>query len=551
MAKSVDALTVKDALGVVEACEKVYEAARLHVKGLVSKDGKIASALLDQHQMEAHAIAYMRTDTIASRNLIEWVERLEKAGELTDYERRIMIAFIAEAAAKFGAAIEMGPVEKVKVSELGVDHALLQKTIWSEPVWSFVEAGASLANYREIAKHARATKGTGKFGLGDETLEMIQDQFAKFANEEIIPVAPKIHDENKLIPIEIVNKMAELGVFSLTIPEEYGGAGLGKLSMVVVTEELSRGYIGAGSLGTRSEIAGELIRLGGTEAQKQHWLPKLATGEILPTAVFTEPNNGSDLATAKCRADKVEGGYKLSGQKTWITHAGRADLMTVIARSIPTEKGYKGLSMFLAEKTRGTDENPFPDEGIDGTEIEVLGYRGMREYEMSFDGFFVKEENLLGGAEGAAFKQLMATFESARIQTAARAVGLAQAAFDLGLRYAEERPQFGRAIIEFPRMHRKIARMAVITQAARQITYYSARQKDSDQRCDLEAGMAKLLATKVAWEVADSAVQIHGGNGYALEYPVSRVLVDSRVLSIFEGTSEIQAHVVSRRLLEE
>ncbi|MBZ0252323.1 MAG: acyl-CoA dehydrogenase, partial [Candidatus Methylomirabilis sp.] len=303
--------------------------------------------------------------------------------------------------------------------------------------------------------------------------------------------------------------------------------------------------------GTRSEIAGELIRLGGTEEQKAEWLPKIASGEVLPTAVFTEPNNGSDLATAKCRADKVDGGYKLSGQKTWITHAGRADMMTVIARSVPGEKGYKGLSMFLAEKTRGTDENPFPDEGIDGTEIEVLGYRGMREYELSFDGFFVKESNLLGGKEGAAFKQLMATFESARIQTAARAVGLAQAAFDLGLRYAEERPQFGKFIVEFPRMWRKLARMAVLVQAARQITYYSARRKDSGERCDLEAGMAKLIATKVAWEVADSAVQIHGGNGYAIEYPISRVLVDSRVLSIFEGTSEIQAQVVARRLLEE
>ncbi|RLB55739.1 MAG: acyl-CoA dehydrogenase, partial [Deltaproteobacteria bacterium] len=343
-------------------------------------------------------------------------------------------------------------------------------------------------------------------------------------------------------------------VFGLMIPEEYDGLGMSKVAMCVVIEELSRGYIGVGSLGTRAEIAAELIMGGGTEEQKKNWLPRLASGEVLSTAVFTEPNHGSDLAHITTRADKdADGSYRLSGAKTWITHAVRADLMTVLARTNPDERGYAGLSMFLAEKTRlspAPGEAEFVDEGLTGTEIPVIGYRGMKEYELSFDGFTVPEEALLGGEEGAGFKQLMRTFESARIQTAARGVGLAQAALDDAMLYAMDRAQFGRPIFEFPRVGRKIGRMVARTMAARQLAFYAARRKDSGDRCDLEAGMAKLLATRAAWEAADANVQIHGGNGYAEEYTASRLLVDARVLSIFEGANEIQAHVVARRLLE-
>jgi (2S)-methylsuccinyl-CoA dehydrogenase len=333
------------------------------------------------------------------------------------------------------------------------------------------------------------------------------------------------------------------------VPEEFGGAGMGKLAMCVVTEELSRGYIGLGSLGTRSEIAAELIRLGGTEAQKQHWLPKLASGEILPTAVFTEPNTGSDLGSLRTRALKNGEVYQVTGNKTWITHAARSDVMTLLARTDPNSTDYRGLSMFIAEKPRGTDADPFPAPGMKGGEIPVLGYRGMKEYELSFDGFAVKAENLLGGKEGEGFKQLMATFESARIQTAARAVGVAQCAMELGLKYAKERQQFGKPIYAFPRISGKLAWMAVETMIARQFTYFAAREKDSDRRCDIPAGMAKLLAARVAWSNADNALQIHGGNGYAQEYPISRVLCDARILNIFEGAAEIQAQVVARGLL--
>jgi (2S)-methylsuccinyl-CoA dehydrogenase len=306
-----------------------------------------------------------------------------------------------------------------------------------------------------------------------------------------------------------------------------------------------------GSLGTRSEIAAELILCGGTEAQKQEFLPKIASGEILPTAVFTEPNTGSDLASLRTRAIKDGDAYKITGNKTWITHPVRADLMTVLARTNPNEAGYKGLSMFLARKPRGTDENPFPAQGMSGGEIEVLGYRGMKEYEIAFDAFEVPAANLLGGVEGQGFKQLMQTFESARIQTAARAVGVAQNALELGLRYAHERIQFGKPLLKFPRVADKIAMMAVEIHIARQLTYFSGRAKDADKRCDVEAGMAKLLGARVAWAASDNALQIHGGNGFALEYAISRVLCDARILNIFEGAAEIQAQVIARRLLED
>ncbi|MBT8415439.1 MAG: acyl-CoA dehydrogenase, partial [Boseongicola sp.] len=319
--------------------------------------------------------------------------------------------------------------------------------------------------------------------------------------------------------------------------------------MCVVSEELSRGYIGVGSLGTRSEIAAELIICGGTEAQKEKWLPGLASGEILPTAVFTEPNTGSDLGALRTKATKDGENWTINGNKTWITHAARTHVMTVLARSVADTNDHRGLSMFLAEKTPGTDEAPFPDAGLSGGEIEVLGYRGMKEYTVNFDGFEVKGENLLGDSEGQGFKQLMQTFESARIQTAARAIGVAQSALDVSMQYAEDRKQFGKSLIEFPRVASKLAMMAVEIMVARQLTYFSAAEKDNDRRCDLEAGMAKLLGARVAWAAADNGLQIHGGNGFALEYKISRILCDARILNIFEGAAEIQAQVIARRLL--
>jgi (2S)-methylsuccinyl-CoA dehydrogenase len=318
--------------------------------------------------------------------------------------------------------------------------------------------------------------------------------------------------------MSVIDKMSELGIFGLTIPEEYGGLGMSKLAMCIVTEELARGYIGIGSLGTRTDISSELLLIGGTEEQKQKWLPKIASGEILPTAVFTEPNTGSDLASLKTRATANGTHYSITGNKTWITHGARSDLMTMLARTNPEEKGYKGLSMFLAEKERGDDDNMFPSEGMSGGEIEVLGYRGMKEYEIAFDDFKVKKENLLGGEEGKGFKQLMETFESARIQTAARAVGVAQSSMETGLKYALDRNQFGKSIYEFPRVSSKIVSMVTEIMAARQLTYYSAREKDTGNRCDVEAGMAKLLGARVAWACSDNSLQIHCHHEFGVNY---------------------------------
>jgi (2S)-methylsuccinyl-CoA dehydrogenase len=528
----------------LSAAESVADAARRAVGARVVVGGKVDARALDGAQFAAHGFAWLSTYVTALAQLLAWAERLDSSGRLGATEAMILQIGFGEYLAQVGGGLAMSQGEIVRPVDLGLnaeDLAPLEKAEALISTGNSAEARAALAI--EIAD--------GRFGdaaLDDDTLAIIRDQFHAFA-EAHREDAHRWHLNDELIPLPVIRQLAELGVFGLTVPEAFGGAGLGKLAMCVVTEELSRGYIGLGSLGTRSEIAAELIRLGGTEAQKQHWLPKLASGEILPTAVFTEPDTGSDLGSLKTRAVKDGAVYRITGNKTWITHAARTDVMTLLVRTDPDSSDYRGLSMFIAEKPRGTTADPFPAEGMKGGEIPVLGYRGMKEYELSFDGFEVKAESLLGGREGEGFKQLMATFESARIQTAARAVGVAQCAMELGLKYAQERVQFGKPIYDFPRISGKLAWMAVETMIARQLAYFAAREKDSDRRCDIPAGMAKLLAARVAWSNADNALQVHGGNGYAQEYPISRVLCDARILNIFEGAAEIQAQVVARGLL--
>jgi (2S)-methylsuccinyl-CoA dehydrogenase len=524
--------------------------ATLAVRRRVVLDGPGAGRMMDREQRATHGLAWLATYAQAVRQLAAYAERMRGAGRLGETEELVVRIGLGEYLAQMLGGIPMSQGEIVRPADLGlsVDQVAARVT---PAVEALIASGNDAENRARLialmSEHPGVT--VGDCGL-DDTLDAIREEMRKFAESEVQPHAHAWHRTNSYIPLDIIEQMAELGVFGLTIPEAYGGMGLGKESMCVVSEELSRGYIGVGSLGTRSEIAAELILGSGTDEQKQKWLPRIASGEVLPTAVFTEPNTGSDLASLKTRAERSGGVYRVYGSKTWITHPVRADLMTLLVRTNPREQGYRGLSMLLAEKPRGTDENPFPAPGMSGSEIEVIGYRGMKEFEIGFDGFEVKAENLLGGVEGQGFKQLMQTFESARIQTAARAVGVAQAAMDLGLRYAQERVQFGEPLIAFPRVADKLAMMAAEIMIARQITYYAAREKDSGRRCDLEAGMAKLLAARVAWAAADNAVQIHGGNGFALEYPVSRVLCDARILSIFEGAAEIQAQVIARRLLD-
>ncbi len=535
----------------VAPAEALLRTARTRLAAEVTVDGRISGGAVEANQTAAHGLAWMATYVESLRQMQAWAVRLQSEGKFGEVEQLILQIAFGEYLWQLYGGIQMNQAEIVRPQDMGLTQED-QRGLMTPEVMTLTQSGntqAARMRLVELMQERRAEITVGATGLDDE-LEMIREQFRRYALDKVAPYAHEWHLKDELIPMEVIEELAEMGVFGLTIPEEHGGFGLSKASMCVVSEELSRGYIGVGSLGTRSEIAAELILAGGTDEQKAKWLPGLASGEILPTAVFTEPNTGSDLGSLRTRAVKNEAGdWVLNGNKTWITHASRTHVMTVLARTIPDTTDYRGLSMFLAEKTPGDDANPFPDEGISGGEIEVLGYRGMKEYTVNFDDFTVKGENLLGGEEGQGFKQLMQTFESARIQTAARAIGVAQAALDEGMQYAEDRKQFGKALIAFPRVANKLAMMAVEIMVARQLTYFSAREKDNDRRCDLEAGMAKLLGARVAWACADNALQIHGGNGFALEYKISRILCDARILNIFEGAAEIQAQVIARRLL--
>ena len=538
--------------GASAALKVLFETAREQMKSEVVVDGKTSGKLLEDNQDAAHGLAWLATYSTAMQQMQSWAEKLEADGEFGEIEQLLHQIGCGEYHAQVLGGIPMSQGEIIRLGDIGLLKTAIDKYRTKEVLELSSRGNNQNARVRlvQLMQDHSADIITGKSGLDDE-LEMIREQFRKFSIDKVLPNAHEWHLNDDLIPMEIIEQLAELGVFGLTIPEEYGGFGLSKASMAVVSEELSRGYIGVGSLGTRSEIAAELIECGGTEEQKQQWLPKIAMAEILPTAVFTEPNTGSDLGSLRTRAVKDKNGdYKVTGNKTWITHASRTHVMTLLARTDPDSTDHRGLSMFLAEKIPGDDEKPFPTEGMSGGEIEVLGYRGMKEYEIAFDNFQVKKDNLLGGEEGKGFRQLMKTFESARIQTAARAVGVAQQAIDLSFQYALDRKQFGKALIKFPRVASKLAMMAVETTIARQLTYYSAFEKDNDRRCDLEAGMAKLLGARVAWAAADNGLQIHGGNGFALEYQISRVLCDARILNIFEGAAEIQAQVITRRLME-
>lgn len=536
----------------VQATDLYKSNVHARVNAVLAPSGKIERAAFSANQHLAHGYAWIVTYVETLRETANWATRLSAEGKFSELDALLAQILFSKYLADLVGGVPMNQGETIRPHELGALNDV--ETLFEMPsVRTLIEQGltpdtmAAAAAYLPDSLSRATVENTGE----DETMSMIRDQFRRYADDRIVPHAHEWHLQNDYIPMDVVNEMAELGVFGLTIPEEFGGLGMGKTAMCVVSEELSRGYIGTGSLGTRSEIAAELILIGGTDAQKDKYLPAIASGEILPTAVFTEPNTGSDLGALRTRAVKDGDTYKVTGNKTWITHPVRADLMTLLARTNPETTNFSGLSMFLAEKPRGSDDHPFPADGMTGGEIEVLGYRGMKEYEIGFDEFEVPAANLLGETEGMGFKHLMATFESARIQTAARAVGVAQNAYELGLRYALDRNQFGQPIFNFPRVANKLVMMAAELVGIRQLTYFSARQKDDDKRCDLEAGMAKLLAARAAWAAADNALQIHGGNGFALEYPISRVLQDARILNIFEGAGEVQAMVIARRVIVE
>ncbi|MCW1383529.1 acyl-CoA/acyl-ACP dehydrogenase [Novosphingobium sp. KCTC 2891] len=502
---------------------------------------RLSTRKIDEEQRAAHGFAWVATSVAALEAISGWLER---GGGANPVDVLVAKLAFAEIIGQLVGGLAMGQNEMFRPADLGLGAAARDLNDTCRDLTDTDHAATRAELAQKLAEGHWPSEA-----FHDAELDAIRDQFRRFTDSEILPHAHKWHLANDLIPDATVQAMADLGTFGVCIPESYGGLGLNKLVMCLVTEELSRGWIGAGSLGTRSEIAGELIVLGGTEAQKADWLPRIASGEVLPTAVFTEPDTGSDLGSLQTRARFDGSDWVIDGAKNWITHASRSDMMTLLARTLPDEKGYAGLSMLLVPKPRGSETEPFPAQGMTGSEIEVLGYRGMREYALQFDAMKAPAEALLGGEEGQGFKQLMRTFEGARIQTAARAVGVARRALELGLDYALNRKQFGKAIIHFPRVSDKIAMSLVDFVVARELTYDAARAKDLGKRCDIEAGMAKLLAARTAWSNADAALQVHGGNGYALEYEISRVLCDARILNIFEGAAEIQAQVIARGLV--
>ncbi len=514
------------------------------VLGRVQRDGRMDRVALDAEQHAAHGLAWAAAYAETLRQTAIWARALgDDFGEAEALPAQLLAH---EYLSQLAGGLPMNQGEIFRPADAFAPADRLGHVIGR------LRGGASQAVKTRIVELLEAARGRASLeasGL-DETLEAVRDQFHAFTDEKITPHAHGWHMRDELIPLSLLEELGDLGVFGLTAPEAWGGAGMGKVAMCVVSEALSRGWIGTGSLGTRSEIAAELILAHGTDGQKQRMLPGITSGQIIPTAVFTEPEAGSDLGSLRTRAVRDGDTWRIYGAKTWITHAARADLMTLLVRTNPDSKDHRGLSMFLAEKPRGTPDDPFPAQGMTGGEIGVIGYRGMKEYEIAFDGFEVAHSNLLGGQEGQGFAQLMATFESARIQTAARAIGVAQNALDLALDYALQRRQFGGPIASFPRVANKLAMMAAEILGTRRLAWFAARAKDEGRRCDLEAGMAKLIAARVAWAAADNAVQIHGGTGFAIEQPISRILADARILNIFEGAGEIQAQVIARRLLE-
>lgn len=379
--------------------------------------------------------------------------------------------------------------------------------------------------------------------------EEIRRSVREFVAREVTPICDELDNREEEIPMEVIGKMAELGYFGLIFPPEYGGMGLDTTAMAIVTEELSRGWLSVGSVMTRMLITGTLILANGTEEQKRRFLPKICSGELLTAAAFTEPDVGSDTASMKLRAEKSADGkeYRLTGEKTWCTFANRAHVLTVLARTNPeAQPKHKGLSILLVEKPHGKFDEP----SLAGSAIPTIGYKGMKSYALQFDQYPCPTENLLGGVEGRGFYQLMATYEYARIQTAARAVGVAQAALDAAIVYAKERIQFGKPIAEFQIIRHKLAHAAAEIEAARQLCYYACKKKDTGARADLEAGMAKAFAADMAERVTSECLQVFGGYGYSREFKAQRYWRDARVFRIFEGTSEIQYEVIARRLLE-
>ena len=526
----------------VAVAREVCRKAAAHLADLASEDGRISVAKLDRHQVLAYDLAHATAGVEGAAVMCEY-------GQHGGLEARLACLFTAEAIS------DLVPRLVGREGEWGVSAMDLA------PAGEFVNAHRSPEFLEDVAEEV-ARHGGGSPWLAEE-FELVRDTFHRFAAEKVRPVAEKVHRENSDIPEEVIGGLAEIGGFGLSVPEEYGGFAAGGesdyLGMVIATEELSWGSLGVGgSLITRPEILTRALVRGGTEEQKKLWLPKIAAGEAMVGVMVTEPDYGSDVASLKVTATPTEGGYKINGVKTWATFAGRANTLMLLARTDPDRsKGHKGLSLFIVEKPEAPGHHfEFTQESggrVEGRAIDTLGYRGMHSYEVAFDDWFVPAANLIGGEGGLGkgFYYQMEGFENGRLQTAARAVGLMQAAYEAALDYAKERRVFDKAIFEYQLSKAKIAKMAAVIQGGRQFAYTVARLMAKGEGA-LEASMVKAYVCRAAEWVTREALQIHGGMGYAEEFPVSRYFVDARVLSIFEGADEtLCLRVIARRLAEQ
>jgi (2S)-methylsuccinyl-CoA dehydrogenase len=515
-----------------------------------NKDGQVSISKLDTHQVLVTDAIWSKSVLLAARQMVEYAE---KFGEL---EQRLATFYVADALSE--TIQRLVPHQ----GRIQLNPDLMMKTLWGHEINGFIAEALSPAEYEKTAGLIERAHGGGDYGQTEDQ-KMIRDTFRKFAEDQVMPKAEHVHRHDDLIPSEIINGLKEMGCFGLSIPQRFGGfqddAKEDNMGMLIVTEELSRGSVGvAGSLITRPEILSKAMLKGGTEEQKQKWLPPIAMGEKMCAVAVTEPDFGSDVAGMKVAATRKNNGWVINGTKTWCTFAGFADTLLVLARTDPDPaKGHKGLSILLAEKP-SFDGHSFsydqPEGGhIEGKAIGTIGYRGMHSFEVNFQDYWVPDENVIGGEAGLGkgFYLQMAGFAGGRIQTAARAIGVMQAAFEKALQYSTERVVFKKPIIEYQITKYRLVRMAAIIQACRQLTYDAARLMDEGQGM-MEASLVKYYASKISEWVAREAMQLHGGMGYAEEYAVSRFYVDARVFSIFEGAEDVLVmRVISRAILEE
>jgi (2S)-methylsuccinyl-CoA dehydrogenase len=511
-------------------------------------DGKA----IDEHQVHAERLAYAATETAAAEALAAYARARRDAGAADPVFERMAAAFAGETAARLRADVE------AHRDDWGVSDATLGRTLGSSAVVAAVRAAQHESRFREIGREVIRTRGANDSWIDGDVAEMARDSARGFARKAVAPLAEKIHRHDELVPDGIIRQMAELGYFGMSVPEEYGGQGMGNLVMIVITEELSAASLAAaGSLITRPEILTKALLKGGTDGQKRKWLPPVAAGELMVGISVTEPDTGSDVASVRCRAERTEKGWAISGAKAWCTFAGRANVLALLARTNPDPKaGARGLSLFIVPKDAfpGHEfEMRQPGGGtLHGKADATPGYRGMHSFTLAFENYAVPAENLIGekDGEGKGFYLQMQGFAAGRLQTGGRASGLAQAALEASATYASERKQFGRPIGDFQLTQYKLGRMATRLMAARQLTYAAARAMDADETVSLEPAMAKLFASDVAVAVTQEGQLLHGGWGYAEEFAISRHVVDALVLPIFEGVKPIlELKVIARALL--